>query len=114
MNLRADLPRHPLAMAGVVLAATSAIVFIALVLASFLGLFDGPYSGLILFVALPSMFTLGVALVVLGDWRHRVARGSAAEEDWPVWDFRVLRMRRLALVWSMFIALNIVTILVVG
>ena len=114
MNLRQGIPRHPLAIAGVIIGATSATVFIALVLASLLGLFDGPYSGLILFVALPVMFTLGVALVVLGTWRHRLARGSGAEEDWPVWDFRVLRTRRLALLWSMFIALNIVTILVVG
>lgn len=114
MNLRAGLPRHPLAVAGTLIAATSAIVWIALVLAALVGLFEGPYAGLILFVAIPVAFTLGVALIVLGGWRHHVARGTAGDEEWPVWDFRVPRTRRMLLLWSLFGALNIVAILVVG
>ncbi len=40
----------------------SAVVFIALVIAAVVGLLDDPYAGLVVFVALPAMFLLGLAL----------------------------------------------------
>jgi hypothetical protein len=38
------LARHPVSLAGVVLATVSAVAFIALFIAELLGLFDNPYA----------------------------------------------------------------------
>ncbi len=50
------LARHPLAIAGALITTASAVVFIALVIAEFVGLLDNPYAGLVVFVALPARF----------------------------------------------------------
>jgi hypothetical protein len=112
---RAALPRHPLAIAGAVITTVSAVVFIALLIAAFAGLFDNPYAGLVIFVAIPAAFVLGLLLIPIGGWLHRrkVQRGDAVE-DWPVFDFRKPQVRRTTLMIVALTAVNVVILLVAG
>ena len=66
MTRRDALARHPLAIAGALITTASAVVFIALVIAMLAGLLDNPYAGLVVFVAIPAVFVLGLLLIPLG------------------------------------------------
>jgi hypothetical protein len=57
---RASLVRHPVSIAGALITTTAAVVFFALLIASMFGLFENPYAGLVVFVALPALFVLGL------------------------------------------------------
>jgi NapC/NirT cytochrome c family, N-terminal region len=110
------LIRHPLAIAGALITTASAVVFIALLIAALIGWFDNPYAGLIVFVALPALFVLGLLLIPagIGLQRRKLARHPETVQDWPVFDFRLLRVRRFALLITALTALNIVIVLVAG
>jgi len=112
---RAFLVRHPLAMAGIGLATAAAVVFIALVLAMYLGMLPNPYAGLVVFVGLPLVFLVGLLLIPWGVTlqRRAIARGEKGDE-WPVIDFRQARTRRIGLGIAVFTAVNIVIFLVAG
>ena len=109
------LVRHPVAIAGAVIATASAVVFIALTIAAFAGLFENPYAGLVIFVALPGLFVVGLLLIPLGMrlQRRRLAHDPAAG-DWPVFDFRQPKVRRTALVITALTAVNVVILLLAG
>ena len=62
------LGRHPLAIAGALITTASAVVFVALVIAEFTGLFENPYAGLVVFIALPAIFVFGLLLIPFGMW----------------------------------------------
>src|SRR4249919_1637005 len=99
MPSRAALARHPLAIAGVVITTVSAVVFIALVIAVATGLFQNPYAGIVVVIALPALIVFGVLLTLVGMRRQRrlIQRDPGAVEDWPVFDFRLQAVRRAAL-----------------
>jgi len=110
------LVRHPLAIAGALITTTAAVVFVALLIAALVGLFDNPYAGLIVFVAIPALFILGLLLIPVGMWleRRKLARHPETAHDWPVFDFRQPRVRRFALLLTALTAVNIVIVLVAG
>ena len=110
------LARHPLAIAGALITTTSAVVFIALVIAMFAGLLDNPYAGLVVFVALPAVFVTGLLLIPAGLWlqQRKLQRHPEAAADWPVFDFRQPVVRRRALIFTALTAVNIIIILVAG
>ena len=112
---RAFLLRHPLAVTGIILTTVSAVLFIALAAAMFLGLLTNPYAGLVVFIALPLLFVIGLLLIQIGIrlQRKALAEGRAVE-DWPVLDFRQPHTRRTALVVASLTALNVVILLVAG
>ncbi len=116
MPSRAALARHPVAIAGAVITTVSAVVFIALVIAVVVGLLDDPYAGLVVFVALPAMFLLGLALIPFGMWlqRRKLKRDPGANVDWPLLDFRRPAVRRTALAVVALTAVNLVLLLVAG
>ncbi|HEX5107254.1 MAG TPA: NapC/NirT family cytochrome c [Vicinamibacterales bacterium] len=113
---REALARHPVAIVGALLTTVSAVLFIALVIAGLAGLFDNPYAGLLIFVAIPAVFVLGLLLIPLGMWlqRRKLARDPTASVEWPVVDFRLPRVRRTALVVAALTAVNAVIVLVAG
>jgi hypothetical protein len=113
---REVLLRHPLAIAGALITTACAVVFIALVIAELAGLFESPYSGLVVFVALPAAFLFGLLLIPLGMWlqQRRLRRHPELPADWPVLDFRQGRVRRTALLFVALTAVNIVILLVAG
>src|SRR5262249_56768534 len=111
---RAVLVRHPVAIAGVVLATVSAVVFVALFGAEMLGLFHNPYAGLVVFVALPALFVLGLLLIPFGMWleQRRLSAHPEAPRNWFVFDFGLARTRRWALIIIALSAVNLVILLV--
>jgi hypothetical protein len=110
------LVRHPLAIAGALLTTVAAVGFLALLVAELVGLFENPYSGLIVFVAIPALFVLGLLMIPAGMWlqRRKLARHPEMVDDWPVFDFRQPRVRRLALVVTALTAVNVAIVLVAG
>jgi hypothetical protein len=109
MTRRGTLVRHPIALTGVVLATTGAVIFGALVVAELWGLFNNPYSGLVVFVAVPAIFVAGLLLIPLGMWleHRRLQRHPHTEREWFVFDFRSAVTRRWAMVILMLTAINI-------
>jgi hypothetical protein len=112
------LAREPLAIAGVVLTTASAVVFIALAIAMAAGMLEDPYAGLVVFIAIPAVFVVGLLLIPLAAWRQQRARRrdshAAAPAGWPVLDFRIASVRRTTLLIALLTAVNVVIILLAG
>jgi hypothetical protein len=100
----------------VLITTLAGVLFVALLIAALTGLFVNPYAGLIVFVAIPALFVLGLLLIPAGMWlqRRKLARDPGASSDWPVFDFRVPRVRRFALLIVALTAVNLVIVLVAG
>ena len=114
--MRREALSHPLAIAGVVVTTASAVVFITLVIAILAGLLNDPYAGLVVFVAIPAAFLLGLLLIPIGIAlrRRRLARDPNAVFEWPVVDFRRAGIRRTALLVAALTAVNAVVVLLAG
>jgi nitrate/TMAO reductase-like tetraheme cytochrome c subunit len=91
--------RHPVAIAGVVITTVAAVAFLTLLGGELFGLFNNPYAGLVIFIAMPALFVLGLLLIPLGVALHRRAlrRNPNANVDWPVIDLRHSRVRGILL-----------------
>ena len=96
---RREALSHPLAFTGVVITTVAAVLFITLLLAALAGMLTNPYAGLVVFVALPALFVMGLVLIPVGVRRQRqaVLRDPSAAADWPVVDLRVARVRQTTL-----------------
>ncbi|MFL5332820.1 MAG: NapC/NirT family cytochrome c [Geminicoccaceae bacterium] len=111
------LVRHPLTVAGAVMATVSAVAFILLALALAVGMFHrNPYAGLIVFVTIPALFVLGLLLIPLGIrlQRRRLRDHPERAGDWPVLDFRRPEVRRRALLFTALTAVNVIVITLAG
>jgi hypothetical protein len=110
------LARHPLAIAGALVTTASAIAFIVLVIAVLAGLLQNPYAGLVVFVAIPAVFVIGLALIPAGMWlqQRKLRRHPEAAAGWPVLDFREPRVRRRALAIAALTAVNVIILLLGG
>ncbi len=108
--MRLHLPsaaRNPISLVGVVVATATGVMFLALLALETLGLIRNPYVGLLLFVAIPVLFLVGLILIPAGIWRRRrrLALGRTAE-DWPVIDFRVPRTRQVVFIVAFLTLVN--------
>ena len=110
------LARHPLAIAGAVLATVAGVAFVLLIIAALAGLFANPYAGLVVFVLVPALLVLGLLLIPVGVRldRRRRERDPNRPDDWPVVDFRQARVRRMALVVTALTAVNVIIVLLAG
>ena len=110
------LARHPVAIVGAVVATASAVVFITLLIAMLAGLLTNPYAGLVVFIAIPAVFVMGLVLIPAGMWleRRKLLRQPTAVAEWPVVDFRRAEVRRAALLIVALTAVNIVIVLLAG
>src|SRR5687768_4998509 len=100
--MRVDLPsaaRNPISLIGVALTTATAVLFAVLFVLELLGQITNPYFGLLLFVAIPVVFVLGLILIPIGIWRQRrrIAAGRVVDE-WPVIDLR-LPHTRAVMMW---------------
>jgi NapC/NirT cytochrome c family, N-terminal region len=116
VSKREPLVRHPVAILGALIATATAVVFIALVIAIFAGLLENPYAGLVVFVAIPAVFVIGLLLIPIGMRleRRKLARDPSAVADWPVIDLRVPRVRKTAVLITALTAINALIILLAG
>src|SRR5262245_58103918 len=81
-----------------------------------MGLFENPYAGLVVFVAIPAGFVLGLLLIPVGIRleRRKAARDPGAINEWPVVDFRRPEVRVTALVIAALTAANIAIVMLAG
>jgi len=116
MTGRTSLARHPVALAGGLLATAGAVVFAALLVAELSGLFDNPYAGLVVFVVVPTIVAIGLLLIPLGMWlEHRRRRHHpAAAREWFVIDFRSSTTRRWAIAVLLLTAVNVTIMALAG
>jgi NapC/NirT cytochrome c family, N-terminal region len=113
---RREALSHPLAFAGVVITTVAGVLFITLLLAAIAGMLTNPYAGLVVFVALPALFVMGLLLIPVGVriQRRALLRDPNAVADWPVVDLRVASVRRTTLLIVALTAANIVIVLLAG
>lgn len=109
--MRLDLPsaaRNPISLIGTAIATAMAVIFFVLLALEIGGQLQNPYLGLLLFVAVPAVFLVGLLLVAIGIWRQhrRVAAGKVADE-WPVIDFRLPRTRAVVFTVAMLTLVNV-------
>jgi nitrate/TMAO reductase-like tetraheme cytochrome c subunit len=105
--------RHPVSLLGAAVTSVAALVFLVLFALDVLGAIDNPYAGLLLYVALPALFVLGLLLIPLGaslEARRRRRHPDAPPPEWPVLDLRVPARRRLLLAILGLTAVNLVVI----
>ena len=110
------LIRHPLAIAGAVITTASAVVFITLVIAVLAGMLNNPYAGLVVFLAIPALFVIGLVLIPIGMSleRRKLLLHPTEAKEWPVVDFRRVEVRRTALMIVALTAVNVVIVLLAG
>lgn len=111
MRLSRQLPesvRNPLSLFGMAVATAMATVFLGLAVLHLAGYLANPYIGLLVFVAVPTVFLAGLALIPIGAWLRARRPGQA---EWPVIDLRQRRQRTIALA---VVALTAVNILIVS
>ncbi len=103
--------RHPVALAGMAVTTVTALLFLVLLVFDLLGFFRNPYVGLLLFVAIPAAFTVGLLLIPLGlrlERRRQRRSPGTAPSDWPVFDLRIARQRGIIGVVVALTCINIV------
>ena len=108
--MRLDLPsaaRNPLSLIGVAIATAMGVLFLALLALELGGQLVNPYLGLLLFVAVPVAFLIGLLLVPIGAWFHRRRLARGGSEDWPVIDLRLPRTRSIIVTVGVITCLNI-------
>ena len=112
--MRLDLPsmvRNPISLIGAAITTAAAVVFLALLALEMAGQLRNPYVGLLLFVAVPAVFVLGLLLIPIGAWRHRRRiRSGAVSEDWPVIDLRLPRTRSVIFGVALLTCVNLVIV----
>ena len=116
--MRVDLPsamRNPVSLIGVAVTTAMAVVFLLLLTLEFTGQLTNPYAGLLVFVAVPFVFVLGLLLIPIGIWRQhrRVAAGYAAD-DWPVVDLRLPRTRSVIVGVALLTIVNLFIVSLAG
>ena len=102
--------RSAISMAGAALTSVSAVVFLIFVALDALSVFRNPYIGLLIYLALPTGFLLGLLLIPLGNWRLRRRERAGVQTDWPTIDFRNPQTRTTAAIIAFATVLNIVII----
>jgi len=101
------------ALIGAAMTTIMAALFILLFLLDLFGQLDSPYLGLLLFVAVPALFVLGLLLIPVGGWlarRQQRRHPDAPPPDWPVIDLRLPRQRTVLLLVLVLTVVNLVLI----
>lgn len=97
--------RHPIARFGIALATGSALVFLVVLALDVAGQIHNPYASLIIFLALPAVLVVALALIPLGVWLDK--RRAAIPLDWPYFDLRDPRRRRVVWLVSILTLVNV-------
>ena len=107
-----DATRNPLSLVGMAIATAMATVFLSLLLLELAGYLTNPYLGLLLFVAVPTLFVAGLVLIPIGAWiAARRRRLALADSEWPVLDLRSPRQRGIL---AGLLALTVVNLVIVS
>ena len=107
------LIRSSLSIAGMVLTTISAVLFLVVFLADLFGLHTNPYVGVLVFLVLPAIFLVGLALIPLGAWlerRRRLAGKPPTDIRWPSLDLNDPIQRQRAVVIFALTMANVVIV----
>lgn len=106
--------RHPVALAGVIITTVAAVAFLTLLVAELFGLFNNPYAGLVIFIAVPAIFVFGLLLIPIGIrlQRRALARDPSTPLDWPVIDLRQSRVRGIVVGVAAITVVNATIVLI--
>lgn len=108
--MKLDFPsavRNPISLVGSAIVTAAAVVFLVLLALDLGGQIQNPYFGLLLFIAVPSVFGFGLLLIPVGVWRQRKrVREQKAVDEWPVIDFRLPRTRTIVFAVAMLTLVN--------
>jgi nitrate/TMAO reductase-like tetraheme cytochrome c subunit len=106
--------RNHVSAIGIALTTASALIFLALIAIELMGFLKNPYIGIVIFVVMPALFVIGLALVPLGVWLER-RRGIHAGR-WPVIDLEDRTHRRVVffVVVATLVNLGIIAMASVG
>lgn len=106
--------RHPVALAGVIITTVAAVAFLTLLVAELFGLFNNPYAGLVIFIAVPAIFVFGLLLIPIGIrlQRRALARDPSTPLDWPVIDLRQSRVRGIVIGVAAITVVNATIVLI--
>jgi hypothetical protein len=105
--------RHPISRIGVALTTACALIFLFLLFIQSIGLLDGPYSGILVFIVVPAFFVVGLLLIPIGRWLERRSRSAGVTiPEWPRLDLNDPAIRRsvFLVVAATFVNLAIVSI----
>ncbi len=107
--------RNPTTIAGVVLTTVAALLFLAVVVLDALGFLRhaNPYIGIFVFILLPAIFVVGLALMPLGAWRERrrLQRGLPASlRTWPRLDLNHRRVRTVLFTVAVLTPVNLLIV----
>ena len=116
--MRVDLPsaiRNPVSLIGVAVSTAMAVVFLLLLALELTGQLTNPYAGLLVFVAVPFIFVIGLVLIPIGVWRqHRRVAAGYAPDDWPVIDLRLPRTRSVIVGVALLTIVNVFIVSLAG
>jgi len=104
---------NAITIAGIVLTTLSALLIVIFMVVELTGGLHNPYAGIFAYVALPTLFVLGLIEIPIGMWRRRkkLIRGGTTEEEmsrFPRLDFNDPKLRRFGLIVLSMTALNAV------
>jgi hypothetical protein len=97
-------------MAGAALTSVSAVLFLIFFALDALSVFQNPYIGLLIYVALPVGFVVGLLLIPLGNWRLRRRELAGRPSGWLTIDFGHPQTRMTAALIGFATVLNVVII----
>jgi NapC/NirT cytochrome c family, N-terminal region len=99
--------RNPISLIGVAMATAMAIIFLALLVLDYYGELNNPYLSLVLFIAVPAVFLVGLLLVPVGIWRQHKRTRSGEVTEWPVVDLRVPHTRTVIFTVAVLTSVNL-------
>ena len=116
--MRVDLPsavRNPISLIGIAVTTAAAVVFLLMLTLEFTGQITNPYAGLLVFIAVPFVFVIGLLLIPIGIWRqHRRIAAGHAPDEWPVVDMRLPRTRSVILGVALLTIVNVFIVSLAG
>ena len=108
------MTRNPISLAGAAITTASGLVFVSLLAVGVVGHHSNPYSGILAFIVLPSIFLMGLVLIPIGIFRQRraerkaIERGETTKPAFPIIDLNLGKTRKAVLIFLFLTMANLV------
>jgi hypothetical protein len=108
------MTRNPISLTGAAITTASGLIILSLVAVGVVGHHSNPYSGILAFVVLPTIFMAGLALIPIGIFRQRraerkaIERGETQKPAFPIIDLNIGKTRKAMLIFLFLTMANVV------
>jgi nitrate/TMAO reductase-like tetraheme cytochrome c subunit len=103
--------RNPISLVGIAVTTAMALLFVVLLLLESFGYLPNPYVGLLVFIAVPAVFIVGLLMMPAGAWWSARRRRHAGDEpERPVIDLRDARQRGILVLVLVLTIVNLVLV----